>query len=163
MKKFFSVPVLMFSFGVIAIILSFASFSFANQGLNNQVANPGGGAVIAAVGRNSPNPSCMDNYRSWPTSQQFRADSQWSLAAFPSYPLGDASRVGVIRQFMDINGDGLQDYIYLDKVTVEAVNQFEGCVLLNNGAGWTTAYKCLVNRDPENNNAWTYFGDCAAN
>ena len=161
MKRFFTIPVLMFSFGILALLLSFASFSLANQGLRNEVANPGGGAVIDAIGRNSPDPSCVDNYRSWPASDRFRADAQWSLDQFPAYPIGDAIQAGIIRQFLDINGDGLQDYIYLNKVPVENVNQFEGCVLMNNGAGWTTAYKCLVNRDPERNNAWMFFGDCA--
>jgi len=163
MKKYFSLPVLMFSLGVIALGFSFISLSFANEGVKNNAVNPGigGGAIVAGVNRNSPNPTCVDNWRSWRSSVNFNANAQWSLDQFPAYNIGQTD--GVIRQFIDINGDGLQDFVYSNKAVVGAVNQFEGCVLLNTGAGWTAAYRCLVNRDPENNNAWTYFGDCAAN
>ncbi len=163
MKKLFSPPVLMFSFGILALAFSFASFSLANQAGQNQAINPGGngGIVVAGVDQNSPNPTCVDNWRDWPSSRRFNPGGQWNLSGFPAYSAGQTD--GVIRQFIDINGDGLQDFVYSNKYVVSPVNQFEGCVLMNNGSGWTSAYKCLVQRDPEGDHAWTYYGDCAAN
>ena len=58
----------------------------------------------------------------------------------------------------DLNGDGLPDYIYIDR----SHNQYQrDCVFLSNGQGWSLAYRCLKINNQGTNYKWRYYGDCA--
>lgn len=178
MKRLFpSFSVVLFTLGLLALVLSYLNISQAsevgqalNQGLN---LGGNGGAVVAGFGNNTQNPTCLDNWENWPNSAQLNTNAQWSLVNFPMAPLGwwyDADyegRVGyynvdrVNNQFVDINGDGLQDYVYsYREVNYQSrINFMEDCVMLNTGSGWDVAYQCRI--APDNNGNVHYWGDCA--
>ena len=72
---------------------------------------------------------------------------------------------GMKDQFLDINGDGLLDYIYFLKMYqgVTVNSNLEGsCIILNNGNGWDIAYKCVA-LGPVVDDGYKplFYGDCA--
>lgn len=111
------------------------------------------------------NEHCVDDYLSWPTSTT-RKDAPWSLNNIPGsyrhlhmgngyYKEEDES---AIRQFLDINGDSLVDFIYhySKPMAYGGVNNNSSasCTMLNNGSGWDIVYQCVFKDG-------SYYGDCA--
>lgn len=75
-----------------------------------------------------------------------------------------------VNQLIDINGDGLQDYVYSAYTQHADGNDHynivtEGCVYLNTGTGWNKVFKCIadivVANDTGEITSQNYKGDCA--
>lgn len=116
------------------------------------------------VGGATYNPSCLDNYGTWPQSDTRNTGAPWSLGDFTIFPAGtfvNFPRDYGLRQFIDLNGDGLLDFVYYVKSLHNdlSANNSSECVLLNNGQGWDIAYRCVVTRSGQQ--GVTYYGDCA--
>lgn len=70
--------------------------------------------------------------------------------------------------FQDVNGDGLPDYVFAFN-TVNGgqtlIQDYQACVYLNNGSGWTQAYRCYAvthtNASTGQIEVANYYGDCA--
>ncbi len=114
------------------------------------------------------NPDCLDNYQSWPTSLTQKTGSQWDITSFPK-PL-DGHYSQLMRPMVDINGDGLVDYVhymskgvgYSSRYGIPSYNNAQGCVMLNNGVGWDVVYKCVTALEVINGvKTVKYYGDCA--
>lgn len=98
-------------------------------------------------------------------STTYNSNSPYNL----SFVIGDASSSSPqgLNGFYDINGDNLPDYVYSLSYTGSGGNvvesNFEGCVYLNNGNGWTRAFRCKAHTYIENGQITTaqYWGDCA--
>lgn len=115
------------------------------------------------------NPTCLDNYESWPSSSREKQNAKWSTDFLVPITIGQGAQD--IQQFMDINGDGLLDYLYVNNqyqifgyeyhygsygssyshILIDGVETQDkkwriknSCVYLNNGAGWDVAYRCVV-------------------
>lgn len=128
----------------------------------------GGGMVTMSVldiTTGDPMPSCIDNYTSWDHSNTFDSDAQWGIEFLPAdWDDGSSTPNYLDEQFVDLNGDGLSDYIYryarwLTGATTR--KDIYSCVLLNNGSGFDEAYKCraiIYLNGPQTQN---YYGDCA--
>lgn len=112
---------------------------------------------------------CFYNYQSWTSSSTYDNTNNWDLKFIPSisferapnYPeYAEDTKANYIEQFLDINGDGLVDYLYsfhgreYDNKTYWAIRD---CVMLNTGTGWEVVHKCVGNYD----SGYTYYGDCA--
>ena len=63
---------------------------------------------------------------------------------------------------MDLNGDGLSDYLYHSLYQASLPMDLKSCVHLNTGSGWNRAYKCYGKNPTGQPNDWTFYGDCAA-
>lgn len=110
------------------------------------------------------NPSCLDNYEDWPQSDTKNEDAAWSLGDIPLFPAGISDTWvfdDAMRQFIDLNGDGLLDFLYYLKYreSTHSLNNSYECVLLNNGQGWDIAYRCVGVWS--SGNGFKYYGDCA--
>ncbi len=94
-----------------------------------------------------------------PTSNTYNPDVPYNLDFFS----GPKTAV-----FQDINGDNLPDYV-MSQNTIDGANwnsqNYEACVYLNNGNGWTKAYVCRaftrINLEAEQILQAEYKGDCA--
>ena len=109
-----------------------------------------------------PNPACFDNYASWSQSATFNSNAPWSTSLFSSGPNG-SSQNKIQNLMTDLNGDGLVDYLHIDskyKYDYNGLKYNQGyeCVLLNNGNGWSIAYRCITQTK---DNKPYYYGDCA--
>ena len=112
------------------------------------------------------------DFESWDQSYYRKVDSNWNLSDFPTTANYQPYEQ---KQFLDINGDGLLDYIYMYKYfsynagdmldgdsNVYNINNEESCILLNNGHGWDIVYKCKVRQFDDNGIKHVkYYGDCA--
>ena len=132
------------------------------------------------------NPNCLDNYTSLPRSTKFK-DAPWSTFFIESTG-GKTIRGGVNDRFIDLNGDGLLDYIYTIRSYKPICfnsssrwvdcskensqfyyNTIKDCVYLNNGNGWDLVYRCVSDVSPKNDvpngeisgYVFYYYGDCA--
>ncbi len=115
------------------------------------------------------NPNCLDNYENWPSSQHKKNNANWDLDfLIPTQPNLE------LNQFMDVNGDGLLDYLYI--LNSQSVSEYkyssgmgsysytryfvdgveiqdqkwhsqQACVYLNNGSGWDLAYRCMMKNE----------------
>ena len=55
------------------------------------------------------NPSCLDNYTTWHKSYTYKPNANWNTTMF----LSDQYITGTMNgSFLDVNGDGLVDYLY---------------------------------------------------
>lgn len=99
-------------------------------------------------------PGCLDNYNTLPSSTTFNYSAPWSTVNFYNGSNSTAGYQEKINNFVDINGDGLNDYFYRYSYVYSSKRREEACVLLNNGSGWDVAYRCLTING-------TYYGDCA--
>lgn len=109
-----------------------------------------------ASGHTSPYAlGCTADYSSWNSSAIPKLDSAWNLLLLPL-----VGPVDKTYQFIDINGDGLNDFFASQRGSFGTVND---CLLLNNGNGWDLAYRCVVARTNDSNgdSMFTYYGDCA--
>lgn len=104
-------------------------------------------------------------YGSTPSST-FNGNSPYNL----SFVIGLTGGSGGLNGFYDINGDNLPDYVYSNSTsftepTNMAIANFQGCVYLNNGNGWTETYRCkaYTKKSMDNGQIITaqYYGDCA--
>lgn len=99
------------------------------------------------------------------SSTTYNANSPYNL----SFVIGNANNTSPqgLNGFYDINGDNLPDYVYSHSYTGSGGNvvesNFEGCVYLNNGNGWTRVFRCKANTYIENGQITNaqYWGDCA--
>lgn len=112
----------------------------------------------AQVGTNVKDPSCLDNYQSWPSSTTFKSDAPWSV----SFAWAPETSYSYFNNFEhDINGDGLADYVYFYRalsIAPYGAYAHKACVYLSNGSGWTKAYQCYVSHGT---NPPVFYGDCA--
>ena len=109
---------------------------------------------------NSERRSCVDNYTVWPTSNTKKANVDWNLEFIPFenyYDQGGKRR----EQFLDLNGDGVLDYLYAHKYNNSAYSIAEECVYLGTGSGWNKAYECRSQERRYSSEPVTYYGDCA--
>jgi hypothetical protein len=106
-----------------------------------------------------PNPTCVDNHTAWNSSTTFKTDSAWSSVFMVSTYANGTTQP--LNQLIDLNGDGLPDYIYSQHTyttTPIRFNYMNDCIYLNNGNGWDLTYRCVVST---NNAEAVYYGDCA--
>jgi hypothetical protein len=95
---------------------------------------------------------------SLPSSQTYDSSAPWNID-FVAPTIVDGYKK-YASQFLDINGDGMTDYLYVyDWSHPQSGYSRERCVYLNNGSGWNLAYICTGNRGLTG--PWTYYGDCA--
>jgi hypothetical protein len=108
---------------------------------------------------------CFDPYQSWSNSSTYKSTADWNMRFMPNalpyhHPgpyggktpvIGTTSRL--FEQFIDLNGDGLVDYIYSYR-SQNQVPASRDCVNLNTGTGWENVYRCAKS-------GATYYGDCA--
>ncbi len=95
-----------------------------------------------------------------PTSEVYNPNIPYNLSAFSSGA-----------HFQDVNGDNLPDYVFVSHNVVgigDSLNvTYKGCLLVNNGNGWTKAHVCMAvtNQDLVTGEFTTreYRGDCAGN
>ncbi|MBI5414697.1 hypothetical protein HZA38_04245 [Candidatus Peregrinibacteria bacterium] len=114
--------------------------------------------------------ACESDSGSLPSSANLKTDAPWSTVAFPLHTWEDTKYSfytdGLSSKpeetFVDINGDGLADYIYRHHYLDNrySVNQINDCVFLNNGSGWDMVFKCSNLRDPATGQT-RWYGDCA--
>ncbi len=94
-----------------------------------------------------PYTNCGNGHQEWPSSGIYKK-SEWQMEEF-SNSVGNRTM-----GFQDLNGDGLVDhYNYY-----HGSNWRNSCVYMNDGEGWDLVHKCYAK---ENNNVWTFWGDCA--
>jgi hypothetical protein len=131
--------------------------------------------------RNIPNPTCLDNVMDLPHSGTYNPNNPWNPSFMPmeqqltspeEWPNNPANNPEKRReQFIDLNGDGLLDYLYVfHEYSRNGAHQIhrrknQECVYLNNGQGWDLAYRCkadvVIPFDPEQEITQDYYGDCA--
>lgn len=127
---------------------------------------------------NVPNPTCFDNFGNWPHSNNYTAAGQWNPSFVPMESYGFVSGNGTIdnsakrrEQFIDLNGDGLLDYLYVDHEYMrnqqgqQEIRFTRDCVYMNNGHGWDQTYRCKADvKIPVQGGEidQNYWGDCAA-
>ncbi len=152
-----------FTLGVAILSLIVVSSTLPARGQDSEKTREG--PVLAQRASGVKNPTCLDNYLSWNNSTTYKTTSSWNTAFMTSSVIATLASAGSnslnpINQLQDINGDGLPDYVYLQKA-----NDFTGqnqaaseasCVYLNNGNGWTLTYRCVA--DPTSGK---FYGDCA--
>jgi len=109
-------------------------------------------ANAASTGSGILNPTCVDNFTSWPNSTTFKANVPWSTAMVGEY-VQNSTYTNNFEH--DINGDGLPDFMYVFHQSGATYTTMTDCVYLSNGAGWTKAYQCVATTTPR------FYGDCA--
>ena len=98
-------------------------------------------------GTQLPPGACYADHKDWPSSGTYN-ESDWDLQK-----LAFDSANGV--QLQDLNGDGLVDSFMKSK----SGTLLATCVFLNNGRGWDLTHKCYGTKN--DNQVWTFYGDCA--
>jgi len=115
--------------------------------------------ITGGLPDNVPNPTCVDNYEDWPNSTEYNANASWNLGVVPGEE--NINPNYHIKQFIDVNGDSLPDVLYSNKRgTTNPTNFNKGheCLLINNGNGWDTVYRCVTMILDDQIH---YYGDCA--
>jgi len=188
MKKYLSHPFVLFSFfvfGMAIMAICLTTFSFANEGDLDQGMEEMEGMEDPVVlsppdeESNLPEgviPSCLDDYATWPHSRIFNEEALWSPEFFPTEVWvdrhGDPSRPDPYfnnpdprrEWMMDLNGDGLLDYIYVYHASANSRRNMRECVYLNTGKGWEPVYRChgtVAHHPIEGRYVGDYYGDCA--
>ena len=130
----------------------------ALEGLLIQTKQPTMSQTIATNG--AANPTCLDNFTTWKTSGTYKNNAKWNVDFMPFNNPG-ANMPGIVSResFVDLNGDGLADYLFTERSPYLGNGAIMGgsCVYLNNGSGFNLAYKCYVDGSSTNK----YHGDCA--
>lgn len=121
---------------------------------------------------------CNAGWQEWPSSPYYNQNAEWDISGVIQYNTSGLS------QFIDINGDGLNDYISHNHLgggrgygnSADPNNPAEmyfyrtgrSCVALNNGTGFDIVYKCFITVDQETPDpvtgrlmTVTHYGDCA--
>ncbi len=109
---------------------------------------------------------CNETPPSTPSSFHYKENADWDTSLMAKLPSGY-----IANNFMDLNGDGLLDYIWYEKrpslsyttIDGKGIRVQSGCVALNNGRGWDLVYKCIVSsKRNDAGDIYAYFyGDCA--
>jgi hypothetical protein len=195
MKNLFRSRILLTTLIIFGIVLIVSRTSFAQEavstGLETQisqlvdtlekllVAEKGDTAVTAqtegvTVMANSTSSetiksSCMDDYATWQHSNTFRDNAPWNLDFIARRERKNNMIDNTTEQFVDLNGDGLSDYLYdyryLYSGSGTKMTHDETCVYLSNGNGYDLAYKCsadivyMENYLPYDRK--DFYGDCA--
>ena len=118
---------------------------------------------------------CFDDIASYPWSTNYKEDVQWQIDFIPRgitrYEDGSTSTYAEknqpYSQFLDINGDGLLDYLYVDSyeyygpgIQVNYPKKYlRSCVMINTGTNWERAYVCKATINYTGNDHFQ--GDCA--
>lgn len=128
----------------------------------------GGMAINSVLPSGVPNPTCIDNYESWSHSNDYLANADWNLDFIPRIQYFSTANDTTYtnEQFVDLNGDGLSDYIYKYRrywpnAYANDFTEDATCVYLNNGAGFDKAYRCYAYVVTEGSPSQDYYGDCA--
>ena len=119
------------------------------------------------------NPDCLKDYKSLPYSGVYREDAPWDMM----FTMGPGGNLPITESYMDLNGDGLLDYLYIHHGADFVAGPYSNgaydyarykdmCVYLNNGSGWDSTYRCKVTRGdkiPGYTNVYypRFYGDCA--
>lgn len=104
------------------------------------------------------NPTCLDNYGTWKKSNVYTNKAKWNVDFIPHTGVtSNTSTQPSKDSFVELNGDGLPDYIYTERTNTPYNSTKYGgsCVYLNNGSGFDLAYKCYAGTSSD------YYGDCA--
>ncbi len=106
-----------------------------------------------------PNPTCLENWDTWPNSFNKKEDTNWAMDKFVG---GFYNSYTATTQFLDINGDGLLDYMYFKTYSDSygRYNNHFACLMLNNGHGWDIGHRCVASFDSAAGQM-KYRGDCA--
>ena len=133
-----------------------------------------------------------DHYENWPKSMKFNKNAPWSsvfLFVEDNYTYAERMKYNQLSldskskpldaKFIDLNGDGLLDYLYynhqivdyqylindIDNVRNSKYMSMKDCILLNNGQGFDVAYRCVTDTEWESSGNEAvdvyYHGDCA--
>ncbi len=155
-------PVIFFSITGMLVISVFGGVEESVQASENS------GAELSFYASGAENPSCLDNWENWNHSLVRNENAAWSFKDFPTATSSSLAEASKIQQFVDVNGDGLVDYVYAKRyprmyyasnlAKSVAFTYANECVVLNNGNGWETAYRCYTKDTP---NGVEYYGDCA--
>lgn len=114
---------------------------------------------------NIPASYCLVNLNHWQGgSSIYRSDAPYNNLFMNTDGVG-----GYSSQMIDVNGDGLQDYIYSFSRSGGSTSYFEvntqGCVYLNTGSGWTKVFECSAQTYTDLTTgevlSQNYKGDCA--
>lgn len=132
-----------------------------NQGPNEYAPNPQAQLIPSGV----PNPTCLDNYQDWNHSNAYTDAEDWNVDFLPHAQIMSGSKYeGKTDQFLDVNGDGLADYVYALRYYYQQngqkITRNSSCVYLNTGRGFESVYRCVAHVD-HNNDTEDYWGDCA--
>ncbi|MBI5414700.1 hypothetical protein HZA38_04260 [Candidatus Peregrinibacteria bacterium] len=96
----------------------------------------------------------------WPSSANLKTDAPWSTLAFPILTT-DSSYQPPAEQFLDVNGDGLADYMHRKHTINQTQYHVEDCVYINTGSGWDVAFRCQGSYDFSTPDNTRWYGDCA--
>ncbi|MCF7831092.1 hypothetical protein K9M41_03825 [Candidatus Gracilibacteria bacterium] len=164
--------------GLVILVIIFSNSSFALDNNDEALYEESPPFVLAEIRQDIIAPACLDNYEDLPHSREHTDNNDWSLSFLPFEAWNDEPKDGwgapipyfenpqAKREFvMDINRDGLSDFIYTYHAfhlhNAQVINrEIQECVLLNNGHGWEPVYRCygIINVD---NNTGSFYGDCA--
>lgn len=107
------------------------------------------------------------DWATWPYSHTLKQDAAWSTLLMPARTWNAQNSIGEmpLRQFIDLNGDGMLDFIFSDGVMniggTWEIYELKSVVLLNNGHGWDIAFKCIAQADNKVPANSEFRGDCA--
>jgi hypothetical protein len=90
----------------------------------------------------------------WKKSDFVKVDADWSTLDLMIQTSSSSHTYG---GFTDVNGDGLNDYIFIDDYSLNR----QDCLLLNTGKGWKVAFRCILQRSSNPNTEGFAYGDCA--
>lgn len=109
--------------------------------------------------------SCTDGYQNWNHSNVYKSIGSWNLFFMKRRQSSNQYRQPNFEneRFVDINGDGLTDYLYAyrETNTVGSTSLEESCVYLNNGTGFDKKYQCVATFSGTNYSTVNAYGDCA--
>lgn len=157
------VGVIALMFGLYAFMEArFIEMKMSNNAGTSTASENALGAFIPVAEASSPsgkpNPQCLDNYLSWPSSTIFKSDSPWSTAFVPATDMPTGSNYVMNNFERDLNGDGLADYMLVKHSNHSNGIHTVDCVALSNGSGWEVVYRCFVDVTVS---PAKFYGDCA--
>ncbi|MBI2464437.1 hypothetical protein HYV57_05770 [Candidatus Peregrinibacteria bacterium] len=138
-------------FTVLAGTFSFTGKSFLKQYLSNPLVHAQTDGKMSFFDAPSDQPTnFFNNYTSWRSSAAKKSDDYMIQALYYAHTGGNG---GTLRTFLDINGDGLSDFLYMYE-GYQYVGHSDYLVLLNSGNNnFTVGYQCVMS------DKW--YGDCA--
>ena len=95
-------------------------------------------------------------------------ESDWDFSFVRTQSYNEAREYPSINQFIDLNGDGLTDYVNAytkndDSYYSNGGYTYSGCVFLNNGHGFEQVHYCIATITKNSNCtlSQSFDGDCA--
>lgn len=106
---------------------------------------------------------CNSNALMALTHSNTYAASDWDISFVQSIITGTTRTTVPIDQFIDLNGDGLMDYLFSYQSSSSSSDSGYSCVALNNGAGFTVVHRCRYSITYSSSAiaSQDYYGDCA--